>query len=227
MSQDTLKRQTYNRILEDIIYRKYPVDYILKEKELSEKFGISKAPVREALIELSTEDIVKSIPRAGYRIVQFTEKDISEATELRLMLEVPVLEGIISTISRETIQKLRVEVEHFRYASANSKVPLDTWWNDNIHFHVALNALAANDLLNSTLKTVIRRQWRAVAQLYHRGELADFLLYRPNTHLTLLRAIEKKDLRKASNTLSADILSISYLFTYRTRHRAIADRQKK
>ena len=227
MSQETLKRQTYNRILDDIIYRKYPVDYILKEKELSEKFGISKAPVREALIELCAEDVVKSIPRAGYRIVRFTEKDISEATELRLMLEVPVLDTITKTINRETIKKLRVEVENFKHATAHSKVPLDTWWNDNINFHLALNAEAGNELLNSTLKTIIRRQWRGLAQLYHRGELADFLTYKPNTHLTLLRAIEKKDIRKACDTLAADILTISFLFSCKTHHDPVTGRQKK
>jgi DNA-binding GntR family transcriptional regulator len=215
MSVETLKRKVYNLILEDIIYKKYPVDYILKEKELSEKFGISKAPVREALIELCAEDIVKSIPRAGYRIVQFTEKDISEATELRLMLEEPVLETIINTISPATIQKLRADVEHFKYAKANSTIPLDTWWNDNIHFHVALNALAGNSLLNSTLKLVIRRQWRLIAQLFRREDLADYLVYKPSTHISLLSEIEKKDIGKASDILSEDILSIRYLFTYK------------
>lgn len=214
-SEETLKRKVYNLILEDIIYKKYPIDCILKEKELSEKFGISKAPVREALIELCAEDIVKSIPRAGYRIVQFTEKDISEATELRLMLEAPVLEKIINTIRAETVQKLRADVEHFKYAKASSKVPLDTWWNDNISFHVALNALAGNNLLNSTLKLVIRRQWRIIAQLFGREDLADYLVYKPNTHISLLQAIEKKNISKASNILSEDILSIRYLFTYK------------
>ena len=220
---ETLKRKIYNNILEDIIYKKYPVDHILKEKELSEKFGISKAPVREALIELCAEDIVKSIPRAGYRIVHYTEKDISEATELRLMLETPVLEEIINTISHETLKNLRAMVDKFKYAKANSKLPLDAWWNDNIHFHVALNALAGNNLLNSTLKILIRRQWRIIAQLFGRRELADYLAYKPDTHLTLLRAIEKKETTKAKNILSEDILSISYLFTYNPGSRVIGN----
>lgn len=39
MSKETLKRQVYNRILEEIVKKKYPMDYILKEKEIAEKFA--------------------------------------------------------------------------------------------------------------------------------------------------------------------------------------------
>ncbi len=219
MRQDTLKRQTYNRILEEIVNKKYPVDYILKEKELAEKFGISKAPVREALIELSMENIVKSIPRAGYRIVHFTEKDISEATDLRLMLELPVLDTIINAISRETLRELKTQEEKVSNSKINTLVPLDTWWNDNIGFHVALNAVAGNNLLTSTLETVLHRLWRAVAQLFWSGDPQDYFKYEPNTHVSLISAIEAKDSKKARAILFDDILSIRELFTYQPAHR--------
>ena len=212
--QHTLKQQVYNQILEDIITKKYPVDYILKEKELSEKYGISKAPVREALIELSMEDIVKSIPRAGYRIVKFTERDIFEATELRLMLELPVLGKIINIISRETLNELRSQEEQFSRIKLQSKVPLDIWWNDNIRFHTALNATAGNGLLNSTLEIIVRRQWRGIAQLFWSGAPNEYLSFKPDTHISLLKAIENKNLNKAQAILSEDILSIRNLFTY-------------
>ena len=219
MSEETLKRQIYNRILEDIINKNFPVDYILKEKELSERFGISKAPVREALIELSTEDIVKSIPRAGYRIVQLTEKDIFEATELRLILELPVLDTITNSADRATLHELRTQVEQFNYTKLHSKVPLDTWWNDNINFHVSLSAIAGNSLLTSTLETIIRRQWRAIAQLFWSGDPKHYLSFESTTHITLIKAIEKKNVSKAREILSEDILSIRNMFTYSPKRR--------
>jgi DNA-binding GntR family transcriptional regulator len=212
MSQDTIKQRIYNRILEEIVTKKYPVDCILKEKELSEKFGVSRAPVREALIELSKENIVKSIPRAGYRIVQFTAKDISEATELRLILELSVLDTIIGSIRRESLQRLFTEVEKNIALMHCGVVPLDAWWNNNIRFHAALNAEAGNCLLTGALESALYRLWRAIAQLFWSGDSRDYLDLEPDKHLALLRAIEEKDSAEARKILSEDILSIRGLF---------------
>jgi DNA-binding GntR family transcriptional regulator len=216
MGQDTLKQRIYGRILEEIVTKKYPVDSILKEKELSEKFGVSKAPVREALIELSKENIVKSIPRAGYRIVQFTGKDISEAMELRLILELSVLDTIIGSIRQETLRTLREGVMQFAEVKHRGIVPLDVWWNNNISFHVALNAVAGNSLLTAALESALHRLWRAIAQLFWSGNPEDYLGFEPDTHITLLQAIEKKDAAAARKILSEDILSIRGLFDGRS-----------
>jgi DNA-binding GntR family transcriptional regulator len=216
MGQDTLKQRIYSRILEEIVTKKYPVDCILKEKDLSEKFGVSKAPVREALIELSKENIVKSIPRAGYRIVQFTVKDISEATELRLILEVSVLDTIIGSIRRERMQRLYGEVEKTIAPLRHSEVSLEFWRDSDICFHVALNREAGNTLLTGTLESALHRLWRAIAQLFWSGDSGDCLCFRPGGHLALLRAIEAKRSGEARKILSEDILSIRGLFDGRT-----------
>jgi DNA-binding GntR family transcriptional regulator len=212
MGQDTLKQRIYSRILEEIVTKKYPVDCILKEKELSEKFGVSKAPVREALIELSKENIVKSIPRAGYRIVQFTAKDISDATELRLILELSVLDTIVGSIRQESLQRLSAEVEKNLVLMRHGVISPDVWWNSNIRFHVALNAEAGNSLLTGALESALYRLWRAIAQLFWSGNSEDYLDFEPDKHLALLRAIEEKNSADARKILSEDILSIRGLF---------------
>jgi DNA-binding GntR family transcriptional regulator len=214
MVAETLKKQIYDRVLERIVNKDYPVDHILKEKELSEQFGVSKAPVREALIELSKENIVKSIPRAGYRIVRFTEKDIYEATELRLLLELPALDRIVP-VREDTLQTLSGLVEESNKHHADAAVSLDTWWDNNIRFHVALNAAADNTLLTATLETILQRLKRAVAQLFRNGSSEGYRHFMPDTHNSLLRAIEEGDKRKAKKILSRDVLSIRKEFTYR------------
>jgi DNA-binding GntR family transcriptional regulator len=214
MVTETLKKQIYDRILEGIVNKNYPVDYILKEKELSEQFGVSKAPVREALIELCKENIVRSIPRAGYRIVRFTEKDIYEATELRLLLELPSLDRIIPA-RPDILQTLSSLVEESNRHHIDAAVSLDTWWDNNIRFHVALNTAADNTLLTATLETVLQRLKRAVAQLFGNGSSEAYRQFMPDTHGALLQAIEKGDKREAKKILSRDVLSIRKQFTYR------------
>jgi DNA-binding GntR family transcriptional regulator len=213
MENGSLKKQIYHRILDGIIRKTYATDYILKEKELAEAFGVSKAPVREALIELSNEDIVKSIPRAGYRIVQFTEKDIYEATELRICLETPVMDTIIPLKEHQSLEGIYRIVEEDNYARTHCTVPLDVWWNSNIRFHLALNALGRNSLLTATLERIIRRQWRGIAQLYWTGQPGTYLDYKTDTHSAILRAIESGDKKGAKKILTGDILSTRDNFT--------------
>jgi DNA-binding GntR family transcriptional regulator len=214
LTSDTLKKKVYYRILEGIIKKDYPVDYILKEKELAQQFEISRAPVREALIELCQENIVQSIPRAGYRIVRFTEKDIHEATELRLMLELPVLERIIPGIHEDTLRQLFTLVGETRYTEHGVRVDLETWWHNNIRFHLALNAAGGNSLLTDTLDRILHRQWRIVAQLFRNKAPEDYQNFEAGTHEALLNAIKNGGRKLAKKILSGDILSIRKICTY-------------
>ncbi|MDR3248913.1 MAG: GntR family transcriptional regulator [Treponema sp.] len=208
LGTETLKKQIRDQILDNIIRKAYPVDYILKEKELSDQFVVSKAPVREALIELCKENIVQSIPRAGYRIVQFTERDIREATDLRLILELPVLDAIIPLERKESLDSLWPIAEESNYSKRGEMVPLDIWWDNNIRYHVALSALGGNSLLTSTLEQVIQRLWRVIAQLFWTGNPDNYINFETGNHEALLQAIEKGEKTRAQKILSEDVLSI-------------------
>jgi DNA-binding GntR family transcriptional regulator len=214
LAAHTLKKQAYHRILDGIIKKDYAVDYILKEKELAQQFEISRAPVREALIELCQENIVQSIPRAGYRIVQFTEKDIHEATELRLMLELPVLDRIVPGIDEDTFRRLLALVDETRYTKYGLRVNLETWWHNNIRFHLALNAAGRNSLLTDTLDRILHRQWRIVAQLFWNNAPEDYQNFEAGSHADLLNAIKTGGRKQAKKILSGDILSIRKICTY-------------
>ena len=203
-----MNRKVYNNILERIIKKQYPADTILNEKELSEQFGVSKAPVREALIELNQEDKVQCIPRAGYRIEQFTETDIWEATELRRILELSVLDKIIAQITPAQTANLYANIEETHRDSTDTSITLDAWWSNNIRFHLALNAVARNSLLTLTLEKVILRLWRAIAQLFWDQNPGNYMGFRYDAHSTLLKAIEAKNKPLAEKILIDDISSI-------------------
>jgi DNA-binding GntR family transcriptional regulator len=91
---------------------------------------------------------------------------------------------------------------------------LDTWWDNNIRFHMVLNAAADNTLLTSTLEAVLQRLKRAVAQLFGNDPSEAYRYFMPDTHGSLLRAIERGDKGEAKKILSRDILSIRKRFTY-------------
>ena len=79
MNKNTLTAQVHDRILEMIIQNPSGEQLVLNERRLMEQLGVSKAPVREALIRLCSEGVLVSVPRFGYVVVQLTLNDTGTA----------------------------------------------------------------------------------------------------------------------------------------------------
>ena len=84
---ESLKTIVYNAVLKGIIQDEYKPGEILNEKQLVEKYEVSKSPVREALLSLCNEGVLRNIPRYGYEVVRLTKEDISNILRFRLILE--------------------------------------------------------------------------------------------------------------------------------------------
>ena len=69
-----LTAKVYEAVYSDIINGSIKPGDIITEGLLIKQFGVSKSPVREALIALCNEDILRSIPRLGYMVVPITPR---------------------------------------------------------------------------------------------------------------------------------------------------------
>ncbi|MGQ0665584.1 MAG: GntR family transcriptional regulator, partial [Nitrospiraceae bacterium] len=79
---------------EQILHWRYPPEHRLTEAELCKKFGVSRSPVREALRILATDGFVKKMPNRGYAVKQYNLREIEELYEVRLALELFVVESL-------------------------------------------------------------------------------------------------------------------------------------
>jgi GntR family transcriptional regulator of gluconate operon len=70
-----------------IVLGELPAGLHLEEPALAQKFGVSRIPIREALVRLEHEGLVRSEPRRGSFIVGMTEEDVSDIYELRELFE--------------------------------------------------------------------------------------------------------------------------------------------
>ena len=73
--QESLKNMVYQAILNGIFTDEYKPNQIINEQELVQKFGCSKTPIREALVTLCNEGILRSFPRFGYQVVSVSRED--------------------------------------------------------------------------------------------------------------------------------------------------------
>ena len=203
----TLKSQIYEKTLSMILNQEFPMDELLAESRLTQLFEVSRAPVREALIELCRDGILQNIPRAGYQIIRISEKKMRDAFELRLILELEGLNLAYPRLSPENLNELtdiadksdKVRAEGTVQDSLNIKMCL------NNNFHVKLNAFSGNQLMNQHLKETLQLLQRGLAQvMIHEYEVP----YPDATfHSGLVKALKKGDLELARENLKSDILA--------------------
>ena len=97
-TNQSIKELVYEGILNDIILGVYPANSILNERTLVEKYGGSKTSVREALVQLCSEGILKNIPRFGYQLPVITPSELSAIIEYRIILETGALKKTMKII---------------------------------------------------------------------------------------------------------------------------------
>lgn len=202
-----LTKKVYDQVYSDIINGIYGSEDIITESRLVQELGVSKSPVREALIELCNEDILRSIPRMGYMVVQITPKQIRELAEARQALEIYLLEKSFPRLTPEVIVQLEQLNQSNLEASAIHKAPMDNW-KRNMTFHLQLASYAQNQVLYDLLEQVLRKLTRATTQHFSGYERENPLLKERSSgarHFEFVEACKNRDLDYAKRVLETDI----------------------
>jgi DNA-binding GntR family transcriptional regulator len=127
----------------------------IDEKEFSERLGISRTPVREAVRRLEVEGLVKRAPRRGVFVTDLSPEAIDELYSLR-----EVLEGLAARLAsaRATdaeIQKLRETYD--RYAGAVRAHDVAKIFERDVDFHDLIARASRSERLQATIK-IFRNQ---------------------------------------------------------------------
>ncbi|MFO7912425.1 MAG: GntR family transcriptional regulator [Desulfotignum sp.] len=85
---EPLSKTALKVLRRSILTNELTTDVVYNEKSLAEDLGISRTPVREALLELSSKRLIKFLPQKGVVINTFSEKEIEDVFEIRTALEV-------------------------------------------------------------------------------------------------------------------------------------------
>jgi DNA-binding GntR family transcriptional regulator len=85
--QNQLRHVIAKRMRSAIIANEYKPGEWLRQEELSQKFGVSHTPVREALQDLVGEGLVEHVPYRGIRVIEFCIADLVDLYAVRAFLE--------------------------------------------------------------------------------------------------------------------------------------------
>lgn len=143
------------------------------ERDLCEKFDISRTPLREALKVLAAEGLVDLLPNRGARVRQFSEKDIRNLFELIAGLD--FIAGRLACARITDEQIAAIEKMHFEMYTHYLRREVAEYFRLNQAIHQAIVDAADNPLLSANyahLNAIIRRL-RYSANLVHRDRFGE------------------------------------------------------
>jgi DNA-binding GntR family transcriptional regulator len=172
----------------------------LVEQTLSEELGVSRAPVREALRELTGEGLVVAVAHKGTTVVELTKDDILEIYRLRAALEPLAVERLIELGNPAHVADLRGIIAKLQ-AALPEREPI-TVASLDMRFHERMCELSGLTRLLTAwrgLGNQLRSYFTVADYFYDDHSLVD-------NHEQIVRAIEDGDLDQAYEVVQRHIL---------------------
>jgi len=187
------KLNIYDSLKDRITLLDYEPGQLIREKDLMEEFQVSRTPVREALIRLQSDELVRMVPSSGTFVTEVSFVQLRDTFEVRAHLillagelaavrithdELLQLEGLIQNLKNETDTKAIMRLD--------------------LEIHSLINQATRNSVLAKILGN-LRNQTVRIWSLapkgheYFRNIVADFE--------DLLETLQNRDPKKAARTL--------------------------
>lgn len=178
---------------------------LLDERDISERLGASRTPVREAVAMLEQEGLLRAVPRRGILVVRRTKAEIIEMIEAWAALESMAARLATLRASDEAIAELRAYYKEFD-PTRLERERNDEYSNANIAFHQALIRLSGSSLLAAMTDNLFFHvraiRHRAIFEMDRAQRSAD-------DHQEIILALEARDADRAERLVRDHTLRLA------------------
>lgn len=147
-----LRGLVVQQLRESIMSGAYEPGSPLGEIELAERYGVSRGPVREALVTLEREYLVRSYPNRGFFVAALSEQEFDERIWLRTILEPLALRSARQRATPGELQVIRQHLEKLEAMAARQDQ--EGYVSSDYEFHVAIWQLCGQPLLAALLMQI-------------------------------------------------------------------------
>ncbi|MBW1787420.1 MAG: GntR family transcriptional regulator [Deltaproteobacteria bacterium] len=188
---------------------------------ISRELGVSKTPLRDALIQLDVEGFVTILPRRGVRVNVLTLDDIENIYEILGALETSVISSVFHKIDAEKLIAMeRINADYRRAALAGDTERI---YRMNLSFHDAFLSLSGN----AQAKRLIELLKQRLYDFPRRAYISKWELKNAADHLLLIEHIRKGDVVSALGVWKDRHWSYAYQETYIRRFYALGIEEYK
>jgi len=191
--------KAYARIKGRIITAQMPPGSVINEAQLMEEFDLGRTPIREAIKQLQTENLVMVTPRKGMYVADIAVTDLSQIFEVRVELESFATKLAAQRIIESEIdelERLAKDYQEVDPSDRDSLIKLDG------EFHSLLAKATHNKFLIKEIKYYYNLSLRIwyIALNYAKPEEIDI-----TAHIEILEAIQAQDAEKAGQRMRKHI----------------------
>jgi DNA-binding GntR family transcriptional regulator len=195
----TLVDRVYHEIQSKILNNTWATGHQALEQELAHELGVSRTPVREALMRLERDGLVKVVPRHGMRVLPISLTDVLEIYQILTSLESLAVElASARNLSAKELQSLERAAQEMNEAQEASD--LKAWAQADENFHYHLVELSGNRILTEVVDNFWGRAQRARLTML---SLRNSPTSSTREHTKLIDAIRRGDGALARETLEA------------------------
>ena len=153
-----LRDVVFNALREAIIKGDFVAGERLMEKQLAERMGVSRTPIREAIRKLELEGLVVMVPRKGAEVASVTGKDISDVLEVRATLEALAVRLACKKMSDQDFDELVSVNEAFKKAAQEKNV--SEIIEKDVEFHDVIFHASENEKLIQIINNLREQIYR-------------------------------------------------------------------
>lgn len=189
----SLVDEAYEELKRRIVYNELAAGHQALEEELAAELGMSRTPVREALIRLEHEGFVDVVPRRGMRVKAVTALDIREMNEVLSCLESGAAERL--ALRRPGPREMaRLEAAIAAMDAALEADDMRAWSEADYHFHRLLVEMAGNRQLAEVALNFLEKAHRIRLMT---TPLRSTPVYSNVNHAAVVEAIRRGDAQTA------------------------------
>lgn len=193
-----LAQQAYEKILELILSGEAKPGEMLTERRLAETLDMSRTPIRDALLMLESEGLLKRHGSRGLQVKQMRIEDYMEVLQIRLLLEPEAARLAAGHVPAETLADLRKRLQDLIDGAENgaSRPDRETVRAVDDGLHGAIADMAGNAHLAQIIHA-LRRQ----TQIFDLRSIPERLTSTCQEHLVLIDCLEQGKSKEAAEAM--------------------------
>lgn len=194
-----LTEQAYRSVKRQLLNGSFSEGSKLTEESLSSALGISKSPVREALMRLESEGLITIESRRGAYVRKFSVKEVHDLYDVRALLEVHSVS--IAIITPDLLEQMEASIERTRsYLAAGDKLG---HIEEDIHFHSLIASSTGNAEFGKILDNVQQKSLLCRMATFHLSATTA-----PMSHQKIYAALRDGDRQRAQREMHDHILFV-------------------
>lgn len=193
------------RLRELILSGALPAGGRIAELALVERLGMSRTPIRSALMRLEQEGLLQALPGGGYAVRTFSEREVADAIELR-----GTLEGLAARLAAERGVGAKVlsvarscldQIDEVLQDPSLSDEMFSAYVELNAQFHRLLATMPASEVLSREIERAASLPFASpsgfVGVQINNAPARDMLVVAQHQHRQVLDAIERREAGRA------------------------------